>query len=397
MPKNLFMNINFQLKWTSHAAEHTDDFLIQNVDLENDILPTGFNEALTSLTIGESYTQKIQAKDLLGEGYSSDKVITFDSELFDGQFKNQYSPPMLYRFYPSAIAWQGLDASEKDYSPFRLIAKNQDEMRADRNHPLAKYYLTLTATLVEQCDKTDVSASKNNVVSKKDIARLITSKGPGMQAPFEFGDPIFFDDYPFKNKTTPDLTTPYLDSSASEEIAKLHSQLLPKHSKVLDVMSNGNSHLDVKYETGLLVGIGSNEKKLSENKRLDTYQVQDLNEISTLPFETNSFNDAICTMSIEYLTDPLVVMKEIARVVNPGGKCIITFSDNWIPDQATHLWGQLHPFERMQLVLEYFRKTELFHELNTFSKRGLPRPKDDKYIIEKPLSSPIFAVWATVK
>ena len=32
----------------------------------------------------------------------------------------------------------------------------------------------------------------------------------------------------------------------------------------------------------------------------------------------------------------------------------MTFSDRWFPTKAIELWSELHPFERMGLVLDYF-------------------------------------------
>ena len=35
---------------------------------------------------------------------------------------------------------------------------------------------------------------------------------------------------------------------------------------------------------------------------------------SRLPFESNSFDAVICTVSVEYLIDPLAVFEEVSRV-----------------------------------------------------------------------------------
>jgi len=385
-------DIDFKLEWKSPFAEHIDIYHVSSVDPDNDKFPLDYGEKVAALKVGESCSQTFQAKDVLDEGYSTNKVMPFESDLFDTHFKDQYSPPILYRFYPSAIAWQGLDTDATDYTPFRLISMNGGNIVADRNHPLAKYYLTLSASKISESDLPNDSGRR-----RRHIGKLITSRGPGMQAPFEYGDPVFFDRYPFERTNDQEPLEPQLDSMATEQITSLYSELLPKHSKVLDLMSSKFSYLADGYETGLLAGIGTNEEALSANQRLDTFQVQDLNNDATLPFETNSYDDAICTLSIESLTDPLKVIKEVARVVNSGGKFIITFSDSRLPPQAISLWAQLHPFERIQLVLEYFRQSGLFKELNTFSKRGVLIPSDDKHLNDKRLSDSVYAVWGFVK
>ena len=53
----------------------------------------------------------------------------------------------------------------------------------------------------------------------------------------------------------------------------------------------------------------------------------------------------------------------------------------------------LQPFERMGLVLEYFRQAGNFTALHSESLRGLPRPQKDKYAGQLAHSDPVFAVW----
>jgi len=57
------------------------------------------------------------------------------------------------------------------------------------------------------------------------------------------------------------------------------------------------------------------------------------------------------------------------------------------------LWGELHPFERIGLVLEYYRKSGRYRDLCTESVRGYPRLSDDTYAGTIPYSDPLYAVW----
>jgi hypothetical protein len=47
--------------------------------------------------------------------------------------------------------------------------------------------------------------------------------------------------------------------------------------------------------------------------------------------------------------------------------------------------------------MEYFLQSGAFTHLGTYSMRGLPRPKDDKYAGEQPFSDPVYAVWGSRK
>ena len=46
----------------------------------------------------------------------------------------------------------------------------------------------------------------------------------------------------------------------------------------------------------------------------------DLNVKPTLPFADASFDYVTCVVSFDYLTQPLAVMKEVQRVLRPGGR-----------------------------------------------------------------------------
>ena len=107
----------------------------------------------------------------------------------------------------------------------------------------------------------------------------------------------------------------------------------------------------------------------------------------------NEFDGVMCTVSVEYLTRPMAVFSEVARVLRPGGRFVVTFSNRWFPPKAIRVWQELHEFERMGLVLEYFLQSGGFGGLNTLSNRGLPRPTDDKYYPQIRLSDPVYAVW----
>lgn len=385
-------SIDFKLEWKSAFATHTDNYFIAKVDLNSDKLPGDLAKELIDLKVGESCSHTYPAIAILEEDYSNDNVIHFDSSLFNQNFKGQNSPPILYRFYPSAIAFEGLKTDPKNYTPFRIISINDENIVADTNHPLAQYYLTLTALKSEEYDYPELNDKR-----RKNIGKLITSRGPGMQAPFEYGDSVFFNTYPFEAKNKQISPKTNIDSTASEQIKQLYSNLLPKYSKVLELNSDEDSFLSEDLKTGFLAGVGTNETNLSANSRLDTYQVQNLNENTVLSFVDNSFDHAICTLSIETLTNPIAILKEVARIVASGGKLIITFTDNAPASHAILLWGQLHPFERVQLVVEYLRLTGLFTDLNTHTQRGYPRTAEDKKLSDKPISDSVFAIWANVK
>ncbi len=121
--------------------------------------------------------------------------------------------------------------------------------------------------------------------------------------------------------------------------------------------------------------------------------VHDLNENPILPYKAESYDAVVCTVSIEYLVDPETVFKEIGRILSSGGMFIVTFSNRWFPEKVINIWNDLHEFERMGLVMEYFQKSDMFTDFETYSIRGLARPTSDKYFPELMDSDPVYAVW----
>ena len=77
----------------------------------------------------------------------------------------------------------------------------------------------------------------------------------------------------------------------------------------------------------------------------------------------------------------------------PGGVFIHAFSNRWFPPKVIRICPELHEFERMGLVLEYFLNSGHYTKLETYSIRGLPRPEYDTYDAQLAYSDPVYAVW----
>lgn len=96
---------------------------------------------------------------------------------------------------------------------------------------------------------------------------------------------------------------------------------------------------------------------------------------------------------MEYLTRPIEVFQEVARILRRRGIFIQTFSNRWFPPKVIRIWSELHEFERLGLVLEYFLRAGAYTNLETYSSRGWPRPPTDRYYPQFKVSDPVYAVW----
>jgi SAM-dependent methyltransferase len=186
----------------------------------------------------------------------------------------------------------------------------------------------------------------------------------------------------------------HLDAVCRGAIAALYQRFLTPGQRVLDLMSSWTSHLPDAGPEIEITGLGMNREELEANARLRLRLLHDLNEVPALPVRNDGFDLALCTASVEYLTHPHAVFQDLVRVLRPGGRFVVSFSDRWFPTKVIGAWSELHPFERMGLVVSLFRSAE-FTDLHTETLRGLRRPADDKYTDLRDHSDPLFAVWGS--
>lgn len=142
--------------------------------------------------------------------------------------------------------------------------------------------------------------------------------------------------------TTPDsqfYTSPrfveHIDDRCIAALTEYYKSVLPSKGKILDLASSWISHLPADLE-GQVIGLGMNEKELKANKALSSYQVRDLNENPSFDglIEDGSLDAVICSVSIDYLTQPRAIMGEIARVLKSSGTAHMSFSNRCFPTKV---------------------------------------------------------------
>ena len=147
----------------------------------------------------------------------------------------------------------------------------------------------------------------------------------------------------------------HIDDAAVAAVTQLYRELFPADGCILDLMSSWVSHLPIEARYRRVVGLGLNEQELAANPRLDAFVVQDMNVESHLPFESMEFDGAAICVSVQYLTDPVAVLREVGRVMHPGAPLVITFSNRCFPTKAVAIWHALDDAGHGQLVTDYMR------------------------------------------
>jgi len=145
----------------------------------------------------------------------------------------------------------------------------------------------------------------------------------------------------------------HIDDGAIAAVTLAYRETLPVDGAVLDLMSSWVSHLpeDVAYAS--VVGHGMNEQELAANPRLSRWFVQDLNIDPTLPLEAKSFDGACLCVSVQYLQRPVDVFREVHRVLRPGARFVVSFSNRCFPTKAVAIWQSLSPPDQHRLVRAY--------------------------------------------
>ena len=126
----------------------------------------------------------------------------------------------------------------------------------------------------------------------------------------------------------------HIDDNAIAAIKEFFDQTLPRNAAILDLMSSAFSHLPERFPAQRIVGLGLNAVELRVNPVLDEYVIHDLNANPSLPFDDGEFAAVIMTVSMQYLTNPVKVFREVHRILQPDGPFIVIFSNRSVPNES---------------------------------------------------------------
>lgn len=391
---NSLASIRFELSWKSPRARHREAFLAQRVNFWRDILPDSLGEKLMGLAPGEEVEMHFQRGKVFPE---------HDKGLLREVKAKTFSPPRpdlimagprVGRYYPRGM-FRGIgDVYPQDMRPVRVVDKHRNTLLLDGNHPMASRAFTLRATVLEARAKPSETGGRLSHWLEE-----VCDYGPGMQVRAPNRDTDFFhpgalcrhdcrDDASFYQ--SPRLVG-HVDAQASSLFRQFYGESLSPGDRVLDIMSGYQSHLpfDMKLR---VIGLGLNRDEMAANPALSRRVEHDLNAKSELDFADGSFDAVVMSLSFEYLTDPRAVLAECRRVLVPGGRMLIGFSNRWFPAKVVALWPDLHEFERLGLVKQLLDR-EGFTELATTSARNWRRPNDDRHFLAtRGISDPVYLV-----
>ena len=179
----------------------------------------------------------------------------------------------------------------------------------------------------------------------------------------------------------------HIDDGAIAAVTQLYREYFPSpDSALLDLMSSWVSHLPSEVLYHRVTGLGMNEAELKANPRLTAYVVQDLNQNPVLPFAANEFGGAAICVSIDYLTQPVAVLQELARVLQPEASLVVSFSNRCFPSKAVAAWHALDDRGHLALVQQFLLAAGGWHGIELLDRSPAPGRSD-----------PLFAVVGRVR
>ena len=147
----------------------------------------------------------------------------------------------------------------------------------------------------------------------------------------------------------------HIDDHAVAVLTGLYREILPAGGVLLDLMSSWVSHLPKDVGYAEVIGHGMNAEELAANPRLSRWFVQNLNRDTALPLANASIDAAMICVSVQYLQQPVAVLREVTRVLRPGGLIVISFSNRCFWTKAVAVWRGLDDAGHARLVELYLR------------------------------------------
>jgi SAM-dependent methyltransferase len=177
----------------------------------------------------------------------------------------------------------------------------------------------------------------------------------------------------------PRLVT-HIDDGAIAAVGALYDEL-GLDGEVLDLMGSWVSHFSRSPEQ--LTVLGMNLEELAANPQATATVLHDLNHDPHLPFDEDTFDAAVCCVSVDYLVRPIELFADVARVVRNGGPFVCTFSNRCFPTKAIRGWLATNDEEHCAIVATYFRLAG-----------GWSAPTVERRTPPLHVGDPVYAVWA---
>merc|ERR1712093_10109 len=143
----------------------------------------------------------------------------------------------------------------------------------------------------------------------------------------------------------------HIDDGAIASLKSYYDAVIKPNHSILDLCSSWTSHLSANFKPQSIIGYGMNRLELERNPHLTKRFVKDLNKnpnLEEVPAE--SVDTVICNVSVDYLTQPVSIFKELNRVLKVGGTAHMAFSNRCFPTKVVGKWMRMDDEGRRRRV-----------------------------------------------
>jgi len=173
----------------------------------------------------------------------------------------------------------------------------------------------------------------------------------------------------------------HIDDRAVKALTKYQDDALKGSSTALDLCASWTSHV-TRAPSVKFAGLGMNSEELHKNALLTERVVMDLNKTpQPLPWRDATFDNVLLQLSVDYLTQPIEVFKEIHRILKPGGRVHVSFSNRVFIDKAVASWTGKSDITHIEQVGDYLRLSGFTSAPTALELAGLAKGLDPLYVV----------------
>ena len=176
----------------------------------------------------------------------------------------------------------------------------------------------------------------------------------------------------------------HLDANFRNYLSFVYKNEIKDNSIVLDLMSSWDSYLPSEKIYKKVIGHGLNKDELERNKALNSFWIQNFNVSQEIPLESGTVDFCLMVAAWQYLQYPEKLTNEIVRILNKGGKIIVSFSNRAFWHKAPNIWTSSTEEERLKyvrkvLISNGFKEPRIIKKFNGDSLSIFPFLKKDPF------------------
>jgi len=209
-------------------------------------------------------------------------------------------------------------------------------------------------TLLRSVREFSIMAAQSASTSAPRISPLLRTLYPASIV-YTTGDFKRMDESPDASFYSQSRFVQHIDNGAIAALKSYYGSVIQPQHTVLDFCSSWVSHLPDDLKPKTMIGYGMNSAELAKNPILTKTVVRDLNVTPKMTeVEDATVDVVICSVSVDYLVQPVEVLGEVRRVLKAGGTAHMAFSNRCFPTKVIGKWMGMSDEQRRRWVGGYF-------------------------------------------